>query len=185
MSKKNVIEQFETDRLIIRMPKISDTPEIYEAILESMEELKPWMPWAKNSTLETTEESTRMAVSKFISREDLRYHFHDKISGRFLVGSGLHRIDWDVPKFEIGYWCRTSEVGNGFVTEGVSALTAMAFKQLEAARVEIRCSEKNKRSIAVAKRLGFLHEGTLVNNLKNPKGELINTMIFAKTSLSG
>ncbi len=183
MSKKNVIEQFETERLTIRMPRISDTPEIYEAILESMAELEPWMPWAKNSTLDSTEESTRMAVSKFISREDLRYHFHDKISGEFLVGSGLHRIDWDIPKFEIGYWCRSSKVGNGFVSEGVNALTNMAFKQLGAARVEIRCAEENEKSVAVAKRLGFSYEGTLVNNLRNPRGELINTMVFAKTSI--
>lgn len=183
MSKKNVIKQFETERLIIRMPEISDTPIIYEAILESMQELKPWMPWAKNSTLESTEESTRMAVSKFISREDLRYHFHDKKTGEFLVGSGLHRIDWDIPKFEIGFWCRTSKIGNGYVTEGVKALSEMAFKQLDAARVEIRCADKNIKSAAVAKRLGFLHEGTLRNNLKSPSGNLINTMIFAKTGL--
>ena len=32
---------------------------------------------------------------------------------------GLHRIDWAVPKFEIGYWARTSHAGRGYITEDV------------------------------------------------------------------
>lgn len=181
MSKSNVIKQFESKRLIIRVPKISESNKIYEAIEESIEELKPWMPWAATSTLEKTEESTRMAVSEFISREDLRYHFHDKETGQFLVGSGLHRIDWNVPKFEIGFWCRSSKVGNGYVTEGVKALSDMAFEQLNAARVEIRCDQRNTASAAVAERAGFKLEGILINDRKDHNNILSSTLIFART----
>ena len=42
--------------------------------------------------------------------------------GRFLGSSGLHRIDWDVPKFEIGYWCRTSLARRGYITEAVAKI---------------------------------------------------------------
>ncbi len=182
MSKKNVLEQFESERLVIRVPKISESAEIFEAIVESLDDLKPWMPWAQNSTLENTEESTRRAVSKFISREDLRYHFYDKKTGQFLVGSGLHRIDWDIPKFEIGFWCRSSKTGHGYVTEGVIALTEMAFKELNAARVEIRCDQRNTASSAVAKRAGFKLEGILVNDRKDHLGIISSTLVFAKTS---
>ena len=182
MPKNNVPEQFETERMIIRVPQISDYPEIYEAIVESKKELIPWMPWAEKSNLKNTEESTRMAVSKFISREDLRYHFHDKKTGQFLVGSGLHRIDWDVPKFEIGFWCRSSKVGNGYVTEGVKALADMAFDRLNASRVEIRCDQRNFASSAVAKRAGFSLEGILTNDRRDHHNALSSTMIFARTS---
>ena len=34
----------------------------------------------------------------------------------FIGGTGLHRIDWAQRQFEIGYWCRSSRVGEGFVT---------------------------------------------------------------------
>jgi len=182
MPKNNVPEEFESERMIIRMPRISDSAEIYEAINESRNELVPWLPWAKNSSLENTRESTRLAVAKFKSREDLRYHFHDKNTGRFLAGSGLHRIDWHVPKFEIGFWCRSSQVGKGYVTEGVKALTAMAFERLKAARVEIRCDQRNLASAAVAKRAGFRLEGILVNDRRDHNNILSSTMLFAKTA---
>jgi len=83
---------------------------------------------------------------------------------------------------EIGFWCRSSKVGNGYVTEGVKALADMAFEHLKAARVEIRCDQRNLASAAVAKRAGFRLEGILVNDRRDHNDILSSTMIFAKTS---
>lgn len=41
-------DRFETERLIIRAPEWGDGERINEAILESVEELKPWLPFARN-----------------------------------------------------------------------------------------------------------------------------------------
>lgn len=174
----------DTERLTIRCPQLDDVTAIYEAVRESLPELLPWMPWAMpDYSLADCEENTRRAIAKFITREDLRYHFHDKRSGRLLVCSGLHCIDWSVPKFEIGYWCRSSEAGKGYVTEGVRALTRLAFGQLGATRVEIRCDDKNKRSLAVAERCGFGLEGILHFDNRDQQGTLRDTRIYALTSL--
>ena len=182
MTLPDVPEKLETERLIIRPPILEDVPEIYAAVTESLTELKPWMPWATNEfSLAGCDENTRQAVAKFITREDLRYHYHDKVTGRLLVGSGLHRLDWKIPKFEIGYWCRASETGKGYVTEGVRALAEMAFKKLGAARVEIRCDETNTRSFQVAERCGFRLEGTLKNDSRSVSGELSSTRVYALT----
>ncbi|MES2503711.1 MAG: hypothetical protein V4534_02415 [Myxococcota bacterium] len=40
----------------------------------------------------------------------------------------LHEIYWNVLKFEVGYWLRTSKAGQGVMTETVDALT---LEQLE------------------------------------------------------
>lgn len=182
MTLPNVPERLETERLVIRPPTLDDVPEIYTAITESLAELKPWMVWATDEfSLEVCEENTRQAIAKFITREDLRYHYHDKVTGRFLVGSGLHRIDWKIPKFEIGYWCRSSEMGKGYVTEGVRGLTEMAFEHLSAARVEIRCDETNTRSFQVAERCSFELEGTLKNDSRSVSGGLRSTRVYALT----
>ena len=75
-----------------------------------------------------------------------------------MVGSsGLQGIDWEVPKFEIGYWCRTSFTGRGYITEAVRGITAFAFEALGARRVEIRCDSRNHPSVRVAQRAGFLN----------------------------
>ncbi|MCA9839069.1 MAG: GNAT family N-acetyltransferase [Trueperaceae bacterium] len=183
--KPVIPEHVASERLVIRCPSLEDSAEIYKATQESMNELIPWMPWAKRSlTPEDTEESVRQAIAKFVTREDLRYHFHHKETGKLLVCSGLHRIDWSLPKFEIGYWCRTSEQGKGYVTEGVRALTEMAFGRLGAARVEIRCDDLNMKSAAIPERLGFSLEGILKHDSRSPRGELRSTRIYALTDFT-
>ena len=97
-----------------------------------------------------------------------------------LVGSsGLHRIDWGVPKFEIGYWCRTRFAGQGYVTEAVQGITAFAFEALGAQRLEIRCDSRNSPSARVAERAGFQLEGELRNNELDTSGHLRNTLVYA------
>lgn len=186
MGKRPTIpDQLETERLLIRCPKLEDTPLIFEAARESLSELKPWMPWATdNFSLEDTEAFVRRSIAQFVLKENLAVTYFEKTTGRHIGNSGLHRIDWNVPRFEIGYWCRSSETGKGYVTEVVRGLSKLAFEQLGAARVEIRCDDLNIKSAAVAQRCGYTLEGTLKNDERNPKGELRSTRIYALTNLA-
>ncbi len=184
-SRPNVPTHLETERLIIRCPELSDVPFDYQAIKESIKELEPWMPWAtQDYTLETCEESIRGAIARYITKEDFRMLFFDKETNRLLGSSGFPRLNWKVPSFEIGYWCRTSETGKGYVTEVVRALSKMAFETLNAARLEICCDDLNIKSAAVAERCGFTLEGVLKNDERNTKGELRTTRIYGLTGLS-
>ncbi|MGH3087678.1 MAG: GNAT family N-acetyltransferase, partial [Rubrobacteraceae bacterium] len=88
-------------------------------------------------------------------------------------------IDWDVPRFEIGYWLRTSFTGKGYMTEAVKGIAAFAFDELGAQRVEIKCDPLNEKSVRVAKRCGFRLEAELRNNERSPSGELRNTLVYS------
>lgn len=181
MTFPDVPEALETERLVLRPPFVEDAPEVYRAVRESLAELGPWMPWATpDYSLEGCEANLRQAIADFVTRRDLRFHFHERASGRFLAASGLHRIDWRVPKFEIGYWCRSSASGRGYVTEGVGALAELALGPLGAARVEIRCDDQNVRSARVAERLGFELEGVLRSETRSPAGELRDTRVYSR-----
>ena len=174
-------DSFDTERLTIRAPRYGDAPEIVAAVNESLDELRPWMPWAQEPTnVEASEARLRGAMARWITHEDLLLHIYLKGTSTFVIGSGLHRIDWNSGKFEIGYWCRTPYAGQGYVTEAVNGLTAFAFGPLKANRVEIRCDALNARSAAVAKRCGFLLEGILRHDSLAVSGELRSTMIFSK-----
>lgn len=172
---------FDTERLTIRGPLPDDAVRLREAVLESQVELKPWMPWAMNIL---TEEEYRVRVRegqlKFLAREDLWMILLLKGTETVVGSSGLHRIDWDVPKFEIGYWVRTRFAGQGYITEAVNGLTAFAFDTLRARRMEIRCDVKNTRSAAVAQRAGYALEGTFHNDARDHFGQLRDTYIFAR-----
>lgn len=174
-------EEFETERLIIRSPLWGDGTELNSAIQESIEELRPWMPWAQHvPTIDESEKNVRVARLRFLERSDLKLHVYHKETGQFIDGSGLHRIDWESKKFEIGYWIRTSQTGKGLMTEAVDGITNFAIDELSANRIEIRCNSTNARSTRVAKRLGFTLEGVLRNEKCEVGGGLRNTMVCAK-----
>jgi RimJ/RimL family protein N-acetyltransferase len=86
-----------------------------------------------------------------------------------------------VPAFEIGYWIRASAEGHGYVAETVQLLTDFAFASLHAQRVMIRCDARNRRSAAVAERLGFIREAHLRNDMRDATGELRSTLVFSLT----
>jgi ribosomal-protein-serine acetyltransferase len=174
--------EFYTERLLIRMPKPGDGKAIFNAIQASVAELKPWMPFAqKEQSEQEVEINIREAYVKFLKREDLRLHIFLKDTGEFIASSGLHRINWQVPKFEIGYWIDTRYSGNGYMTEAVQGITSFAFHELKARRVEIRCDSRNVKSRAIPERLGFTLEGVLKNDDISVDGNgLRDTCVYAK-----
>lgn len=174
-------DHFETERLLIRAPRPGDGATIHAAVSESHEELRRWMPWARVlQTLDETELVARRSAARFILREDLHLLLFRKSDGVFVGSSGLHRIDWDIPKFEIGYWVRTSLSRQGYITEAVNGITKFAFETLNAKRVEIRCDALNERSAAVAKRAGYVLDGRLRHDDYAMDGALRDTLVFSK-----
>lgn len=176
-----VPDEFETQRLLLRSPVWGDGALVNKAILESLDALRPWMPWAtKEPTVDESEENVRRARLRYLERSDLRLHVFEKETGELIGSSGLHRIDWEARKFEIGYWIRTLWGGRGFMTEAVAGIMDLAIIQLQANRVEIRCDARNLRSSAIAERLGFKLEGVLRSESCDVDGRARDTMVFAK-----
>ena len=177
----DIPEEIETERLIVRIARPGEGAAVNEAIHESFAELQPWMPWAQTCpTPDETEAHGRRAHARFHAREDLTYRGWLKDTRRFVVATGLHRFDWSVPRFEIGYWVRTSLSGQGYITEAVNGIADMAFSKLNATRLEIRCDSNNQRSAAVALRAGFTLEAKLRCESRTPDGALRDTLIFSR-----
>ncbi|GGF90549.1 ribosomal-protein-serine acetyltransferase [Paenibacillus albidus] len=177
----SIPERFESKRLLIRAPLWGDGAAVNQAVTESIEELRPWMPWAKSlPTLEESEASIRRSRLQFLERTDLRLLLFQKETGELVGGSGLHRFDWQARTFEIGYWVRTSCSRQGYITEAVKAITKYAIHELAANRVEIRCDARNLQSAAVAERSGFLLEGILRNDTRGIDGSLRDTRVYSK-----
>ncbi len=176
-------ESFETERLLLRAPRVGDGAVMNPALIESIDNLKRWLPmhWTQNIQTEAqTEEMIRKWVAAWILREDLRITLFRKSDGLYVGNCGLHRIDWNAMRFEIGYWIRASLEGQGYMREAVAAVTAFAFDTLGAQRIELRCDSLNERSIAVARRAGYSHEGTLRNDdFITKDGDLRSTMVFS------
>jgi ribosomal-protein-serine acetyltransferase len=175
-----LFEELRGERVLVRPYRESDAPSLQEAVAESREHLRPWMPFANaHQTVEESRDWIIHEMASWLTRQSLTVGMWDVVTGRYLGGSGFHVRDWDIGYFEIGYWIRVSAEGRGYVTEAVQLLTDYAFEHLKANRVEIRCDERNVRSAAIPRRLGYVQEGLLRNEMTAPDGRLRNTLIFS------
>ena len=174
-----------THRLLLRCPTERDASQVNAAVCESLADLRPWMPWAQiEPSLVQSQADCRRLQARFLLREDLAMFIFERRAdgseGRFIGGTGLHRLQWEARCFEIGYWCRTSMQGQGFVGEAVGALSHFAFGALGAQRIEVRMDEANERSRRVAERAGFELEGVLRSASLTPQGALRDTRVYAR-----
>lgn len=180
--------RIETERLALIGPDIADAEAVNVGVCESVAELTPWMPWMLGGqTVAQTREYFTKATNQFESREAFHWNLWrreaeaPRTPDAFIGCCSLPRLDWSVPKFEIGYWVRTSCAGRGYIGEAVAAITALCFEQLGARRVEIRCSAKNLASRRVAERAGYPLEAILRNDTRGKNGELRDTAMYVKT----
>lgn len=174
--------EFETERLVLRMPMPGDGTAVYDSINASINELRPWMGFAQNDqSKDEVEINTRGSHISFLQREKLRMLVFLKETNQFVGSSGLHNIDWDVRKFEIGYWADTRLSGKGYMTEAIAGLTEFTFNELRANRVQIQCDSRNRKSRAIPERLGYELEGIIRNEDLSVDGkELRDTCMYAK-----
>ena len=173
----------ETQRLILRPPSPDYAEIVQEAIEETFQDLHLWMPWASHlQSLEETRSFLKIAESRFLKGEDFVVSAFLRKTGEFVLSTGLHPRNWSVPKFEIGYWCRASMQKRGFTTEAVKALTDIAFREMVANRVEIRCDARNIRSRRVAELAGYRLEAELRSDDRANDGSLRDTIIYVLLS---
>jgi RimJ/RimL family protein N-acetyltransferase len=177
-----VFHELRGERVLVRPYRVEDAEALREAIAESREHLRPWMPFAdQHQTVEESRDWITTKMSDWLLRKDLTVGIWEASEGgRYLGGTGLHPRDWDIPFFEIGYWIRVSAEGHGYMAEAVQLLVDFALRALGANRLEIQCDERNERSAAVARRLGFVQEALLRNDAKGTDGSLRNTLVFSR-----
>lgn len=177
-----------TPRLMIRPPQAGDGKALVEAKRESWEDLKPWLPFAhgdvSNAHEEIDEKMCRTRTTEFVTREDLMLFAFAKESGKFIASSGLHRINWKLRRFEIGYWVRSSETKKGYAQEITNALTRYAFNALAASKVTVGHHGGNDASRHVIEKLGFIKEGHLkAHDVVN--GRILDSLDYARFDLDG
>jgi RimJ/RimL family protein N-acetyltransferase len=178
-----------TARLDLRAPRAGDGAMVHAAVAESLPALRVFLaavPWvAGEQSVQASEVFCRTAQASHLARTDFPFLMFHRSTGELVGCVGLHRPVWATPRLEVGYWCRTSRAGNGYVAEGVGAMVALAFQTFKAVRLELITDEANLASRRVAERCGFALEGVLVNERRGPDGRLRNTCMYARTQGQG
>ncbi|MGW1893883.1 GNAT family N-acetyltransferase [Streptomyces sp. NPDC002004] len=132
----------------------ADLAELFQVIEESLEHLRPWMPWVAEHSLARTSDFLADRAECWANGEE--YSYAIVLDGAIVGACGLFRYE-ETPDnaYEIGYWLHPSATGRGVATRSARALVEQAFRLAGVDHVEVVHDRANRASRAVPARLGF------------------------------
>jgi ribosomal-protein-serine acetyltransferase len=155
-----------TDGIIrLRPYREEDAQGLYEAVRESIGEMQPWMPWCHADY--SIEESREWLATRDEEQErgaDFGFRISDVRSDRQLGGVGLNQFNAHRAA-NLGYWIRTSAVGQGVATRAARLVARFGFEELKLLRLEIVAAVGNLASQRVAEKVGAVREGIMRKGL--------------------
>lgn len=142
------------DLTLRRFDGEADLPEYFEVIEESLEHLRPWMPWVSEHSLSRTAEFLARRQEAWESGREFTYAI---VLGGAIAGACqlFRREDRPGGGREIGYWLHPAATGRGVATRAARALVDQAFRFPGVDYVEVVHDLANRASGAVPARLGF------------------------------
>ena len=136
--------------LEVRQYTLDDVPAMHEAIIESLDHLRPWMPWVALEPLTLPQRAAMVRRWLDEGTENLVI----VVDGIYVGGTGLHNRIGPTGR-EIGYWVRASMIGRGIATEAARQLTEQALAIPGVEHVEIHHDKANLASRRVPEKLGY------------------------------
>lgn len=148
-------ERIELTGFALRRLTVHDAPAISLAAGQSLDHLRPWMPWATPDGVSVEAQRLRMSGPEWAWAPEGDYGYGIFLTDGRLIGAlGLHRRIGR-GALEIGYWVHVDHVGRGVATASARALTDAGFAMRGIRRMEIHCDAANRASAAVPARLGY------------------------------
>jgi RimJ/RimL family protein N-acetyltransferase len=150
-------ETLATEKATLFRVKEKDIPEIIVAVNETLDDLKPWLPWAQ-------QRATQESIGAFVSEGDanwesrVAFQYVTRHLGEVAGCCGL-MSRMGPGTLEIGYWVREKFQRRGIATAAARALSEAALALPEVEQVAIRCDPDNEPSAGVPTKLGFQLDG--------------------------
>jgi RimJ/RimL family protein N-acetyltransferase len=149
---------------------VEDAEALSEAVTDSVEHLRPWMPWIAAEPLPMPERRAMVRRWSGQTSADEDHLFGIFLGGVVVGACGLHnRIGPGVR--EIGYWVRQGYTRRGVARAAAGLLTTRALAMTGIERVEIRHDKANVASAGVPRSLGYSFTGEWADGIEAP-GEM-------------
>ncbi|MFI5040977.1 MAG: GNAT family N-acetyltransferase [Acidimicrobiales bacterium] len=169
MRKQNAVvdppEVVDAGAVLLRRAVVHDAEALATAVAESLEHLRPWLPWATPEAASVAAQTARLSEATW-GPDDYGYLMVTR-NAEIVGGSGLHRRVGPT-SLEIGYWVHVRHVRRGYAAAAAAALTRTALCLPGIERVEIHCDEANVASAGVARRIGYELDGVVDHPIDSP-----------------
>ena len=160
----NYPERIETERLILRVPRIADAPAIFAGWTQD-QEVTRYLTWRPHQRIQETEDFIQSCLSAWVHGTRFPYVITLSESGE-VIGMIDPRIEG--PRVGIGYGAARAHWGKGYVTEATRAIIDWAFQQPSIYRVYATTDVENIASQRVLEKVGMQCEGILRKYILHP-----------------
>jgi ribosomal-protein-serine acetyltransferase len=161
-------------------PTLADAPALLDLITINKERLTHNFPGTISAVIDLTSAKNfiKDKILQAKKKEALCFIIRDnkkkKIAGIIYV----LRIEWKIPKAELGYYIDAEYEGNGITTKSVTKVVQHCFSDLKMNKLFLRTAKGNKASQRVAEKNGFIREGTLRKDFRSGDGKLIDVYYY-------
>ena len=146
------------DNLKLILSQQHHAEEITEVVRENLEQLKLWMPWAKDDySIDSARDFIKFNLSEYAKNGSFSASII--LEEKFVGGVGFHNLDLKNKSAHIGYWLAKQAQGKGIITRCCRVLFDYLFDDLGLNRIQINCNIENTKSRAIPERLNFQLEG--------------------------
>jgi ribosomal-protein-serine acetyltransferase len=152
--------------VVLRLFRLDDRLQVYEAVRESLTELKPWMSWAHDAySQQDAEDFIKITRARWEQRTLFAFAITDARTGEILGGCSLSHKHPVYHYCNLGYWVRTLRHGAGIAGRAAKIAARYAFEHGGVIRAEIVVAKGNEKSVRVAEKMGAHYEGKLLNRM--------------------
>lgn len=175
---KDQFPRLETERLILRKPRLSDAEDVYEYMRHGT--VQTYIP---NAPLQYTKENAQSYVENSIESFDptqkIVWAIQHKQDNKVIGMVNIHNIKPTHRRGVLGYALSPEYQRKGHMTETLKKIIAYAFQKKNFHRLEAETAEENKPSRnLLSSKLSFQQEGQHKDRL-DIRGDYHNTVSYA------
>ncbi|MCA9860935.1 MAG: GNAT family N-acetyltransferase [Thermomicrobiales bacterium] len=159
--KPNVrIEALETPRLLLRAPELGDARALTDILQD--QEIHRWTTAIPNPyTMEDARAFIESRADAVETNDAFVWAIALRDRGQVVGMMGLHDVNVDRGRAELGYWMAESARGKGYATEAAWRVLSWAFETAELDRIQATYFPGNEASASVMRKIGMQPEGLL------------------------
>lgn len=166
-------------QFLLRPPRDGDIESLYQAVLESADQIRPWLSWYHPHY-------SRDDTARWINdvptawTEDRAYSFSilERATDELVGTIGINQLDRHNRRANLGYFVRTGATRRGVATAATKMLAQFGLTQLGLKRLEIVAAVGNYASQKVALKVGATREG-IARRRSQIEGRQLDTVMFS------
>lgn len=153
-----------TERLTLRMPRLSDAAAIFHSYARDAEVTR-YLRWRPHSSIQETEQYLAGCVAGWGNDSRFPWVIELREGGELL---GMVELRVNGFKADVGYVVARAFWGRGIATEALRPVAGWALSQESIYRVWALCDAENAASARVLEKVGMTREGLLRRYILHP-----------------